>query len=138
MKNIISSFTQEELQLLYAACMSYGDKLSEIIKSIPNGETDKLSDRAKDSWNLARKITGYMEDWVMRSPLSSNLSILIEKAIDNCFETGDGKSSNKDGIEVTAEWVDSKRKGYSVIHLTIPENGVVKFSYDDYGTEFAN
>lgn len=61
MKNTVSSFTQEELQLIYAACMSYGDKLSEIIKSIPNEETDKLSDRAKDSWNLARKITGYME-----------------------------------------------------------------------------
>lgn len=57
-------FTQEELQLLYATCMSYGDKLSGIIKSIPNeGETivNGLSDRAKDSWNLARKITGYME-----------------------------------------------------------------------------
>ena len=53
--------TQEELQLLYAACMSYGDKLSGIIKSIPNEETGKLSDRAKDSWNLARKITEYME-----------------------------------------------------------------------------
>ena len=58
-------FTQEELQLLYAACMSYGDKLSEIKKSIPNeGEIvlDNLADRAKDSWNLAKKITGYMED----------------------------------------------------------------------------
>lgn len=55
-------FTQEELQLLYAACMSYGDKLSEIIKSIPNEETNMLSDRAKDSWNLARKITEYMEE----------------------------------------------------------------------------
>ena len=54
-------FDQEELQLLYAACMGYGDKLSEIIKSIPNEETDRLSDRAKDSWNLARKITEYME-----------------------------------------------------------------------------
>lgn len=57
-------FTQEELQLLYAACMSYGDKLSQILKSIPNeGEIvlDKLSDRAKESWNLARKITEYME-----------------------------------------------------------------------------
>ena len=54
-------FTQEELQVLYAACMSYGDKLSEIIKSIPNEKTDRLLDRAKDSWNLARKITGYME-----------------------------------------------------------------------------
>lgn len=59
------NFTQEELQLLYAACMSYGDKLSQILKSIPNeGEIvlDKLSDRAKDSWNLAVKITGYMEE----------------------------------------------------------------------------
>lgn len=59
------SFSQEELQLLYAACMSYGDKLSQILKSIPNeGETvlDKLSDKAKDSWNLARKITEYMEE----------------------------------------------------------------------------
>ncbi len=44
--------------------MSYGDKLSDIVKNIPNEvETiDGLSDRAKDSWNLARKITGYMED----------------------------------------------------------------------------
>ena len=71
----------------------------------------------------------------MRSPLSSNLIKLIEEAIDNCFETGDGKSSNKDGIEVVAEWTDSKRKGYSVIHVTILENGIVRFSYDDYGTE---
>ncbi len=57
-------FTQTELQLLYAACMSYGDKLSDIIKSIPNEveTTDGLSDRAKESWNLARKITEYMEE----------------------------------------------------------------------------
>ena len=58
-------FNQEELQLLYAACMSYGDKLSEITKSIPNeGEdiTERLSDRAKDSWNLAMKIAGFMEE----------------------------------------------------------------------------
>lgn len=59
------NFTQEELQLLYAACMSYGDKLSGIIKSIPNEEeniVNGLSDRTKDSWDLARKITGYMEE----------------------------------------------------------------------------
>lgn len=58
-------FTQEELQLLYAACMSYSDKLSGIIKSIPNEEeniVNRLSDRAKDSWNLARKIMGYVEE----------------------------------------------------------------------------
>lgn len=58
------NFTQKELQLLYAACMSYGEKLSEVLKSIPNEEgivLDNLSDRAKESWNLARKITEYME-----------------------------------------------------------------------------
>lgn len=58
-------FTQEELQLLYAACMSYGDKLAEIKKSIPDEGKDildNLADRAKGSWNLARKITEYMED----------------------------------------------------------------------------
>ena len=57
-------FTKEELQLIYAACMSYGDKLSEIKKSIPNeGKIvlDNLADRVKDSWNLARKITEYMD-----------------------------------------------------------------------------
>ena len=59
------SFTHKELQLLYAACMNYGDKMSGIIKSISNEEEnviDRLSDRTKDSWNLARKITEYMED----------------------------------------------------------------------------
>ena len=58
-------FTQEELRLLYVACMSYGDRLSEIKKSIPNENgivLDELADRAKDSWNLARKITEYMEE----------------------------------------------------------------------------
>lgn len=58
-------FTQEELHLLYTACMSYGDKLSGIIKSIPNEEEnviDRLSDRTKNSWSLARKIAEYMEE----------------------------------------------------------------------------
>ena len=58
-------FTQEELQLLYTACMSYGDKLSQVLKCIPNEGgvvLDNLSDRAKESWNLARKITEYMEN----------------------------------------------------------------------------
>ena len=64
------NFTQEELRLLYAACMSYGDKLSEIVKSIPNeafainglGHMHGLFDRAEDSYNLARRITEYMEE----------------------------------------------------------------------------
>ncbi len=61
MDNTIN-FTQEDLQLIYAACMSYGDKLSEIIKSIPNERSaDGLADRAKSSWSLARKVAEYME-----------------------------------------------------------------------------
>lgn len=59
------NFSQEELQLLYAACMSYGGRLSDILKSIPNERKDitgGLSDRADDSWKLARKITGYMTE----------------------------------------------------------------------------
>lgn len=58
------NFTQEELQLIYAACMNYGDKLAEIKKTIPNeGEMilDRLAGRAKDSWNLAKKVAGYIE-----------------------------------------------------------------------------
>lgn len=63
MENTIN-FTQEELQLIYAACMSYGDKLAEIKKTIPNEDEmilDRLADRAKDSWNLAKKVAGYMD-----------------------------------------------------------------------------
>ena len=68
MENIMDKtleFTPEELQLIYAACMNYGDKSAEIKRSIPNESEiilDNLSDRAKGSWSLARKITKYMED----------------------------------------------------------------------------
>ncbi len=57
-------FTQKELQLLYAACMSYGEKMLQISKDIPNERAmvNMLSERAEDSWNLARKITEYMEE----------------------------------------------------------------------------
>lgn len=51
-------FTDDELQLIYAALMTYGNKLSDMAKEIPN-ETkvvDKMTDRAKDSWMLARRI----------------------------------------------------------------------------------
>lgn len=57
------NLTQEELQLLYAACMSYGDKLAEIKKSIPNEDEtilDNLADRAKGSWNLAKRINEFL------------------------------------------------------------------------------
>lgn len=43
--------------------MSYGDKLAEIKKSIPNEDEtilDNLADRAKGSWNLAKRINEFL------------------------------------------------------------------------------
>lgn len=55
-------FTEKELQLIYSACRSYGDELVDIAKRIPNEKeiTDGLTDKAKESWNLARKVTDFM------------------------------------------------------------------------------
>lgn len=52
------NFTSEQKQLLYAALISYGNKLSDIAKEIPNEIeiTDMITDKAKQSWNLAREI----------------------------------------------------------------------------------
>ena len=57
MKNMETDFTQEELQMIYAACMAYGNKLSDMAKEIPNEIeiVDSLADRAKEAWQLARK-----------------------------------------------------------------------------------
>ena len=51
-------FTDDETQLIYAALMEYANKLYNIAKEVPNESeiTNKLTDRAKQSWNLARKI----------------------------------------------------------------------------------
>lgn len=51
-------FTSEQKQLLYAALISYGNKLSDIAKEIPNEIeiTNMITDKAKQSWNLAREI----------------------------------------------------------------------------------
>ena len=47
----------------------------------------------------------------MKSPLSSNLVSLIERAINNCYYNGDPSAEDGNGIAVFAEWVDSKRDG---------------------------
>lgn len=72
----------------------------------------------------------------MNCPLSSNLVYLIEKAIDDCFFNGEGKVDDGNGMRVFTEWIKNPSKeGYSLIEITITENGVVKFAYTDYGTE---
>ena len=55
------NLSQKEIQLIYTACMSYGNKLSEITRSIPNEETGNLTKKANESYDLASKITAYME-----------------------------------------------------------------------------
>lgn len=49
--------TTEQKQLIYAALMSYGNKLSDTAKEIPNEITitDMITDKAKQSWNLDGK-----------------------------------------------------------------------------------
>ena len=57
-------FSRNELDLMYAACMTYGNKLSAMTKEIPNEPkiTDLLSKKAKESWNMAIKITNYLNN----------------------------------------------------------------------------
>lgn len=59
-----TSFSRNELDLMYAACMAYGNKLSEIAKEIPNEPkiADLLSKKAKESWNMAIRITNYLNN----------------------------------------------------------------------------
>lgn len=57
-----NKFTQKELQLLYAACTYYGNKLAEINKSFGNENFSELKDRSYESWNLAEKILDYIKE----------------------------------------------------------------------------
>lgn len=57
-------FSRNELDLMYAACMTYGNKLSMMAKELPNDPKimKSLADRAKESWNMAVKITNYLNN----------------------------------------------------------------------------
>ena len=74
----------------------------------------------------------------MKSPMSSKLICLISQSIDDCFYTGEGKADDGNGLMVYAEWTESKNDGYWVMLITIKENGIVRFSCHDYGTECAD
>ena len=71
---------------------------------------------------------------------NSNLVLAIKAAIDDCYEYGRGTSEivnyyNDKMVRIEADWIESKHEGYSVIQVAILENDVVRFVYDDYGTE---
>lgn len=57
-------FSRNELNLLYAACMAYGNKLSDMAKEIPNESkvVELLSKKAKESWDMAVKIVNYLDN----------------------------------------------------------------------------
>ena len=57
-------FTENELNLLYVACMSYGKFLADTGKKLPIEDkiVDIILDRAKESYNLARKIVTLIEE----------------------------------------------------------------------------
>ena len=96
--------TQEELQLLYTACMSYGDRLSGIVKSIPNEEkmiVDSLSNRAKESWNLAQKITLYLKE--------SDTKIEVVEICPHCMGENIIKwNVKRDGYEIVCQHCGEK------------------------------
>lgn len=59
-----TSFSRNELDLMYAAFMTYGSKLSMMAKELPNEPkiADLLSKKAKESWNMAIRITNYLNN----------------------------------------------------------------------------
>ena len=56
-------FSINELNLMYAALMEYGNTLSNMAKNLPNESEimDLLSKKAKESWDMAVKITSYID-----------------------------------------------------------------------------
>jgi hypothetical protein len=65
----MENFTSKELETLYAACMAYGNSLTETARKFPNEEilSDTAANRAEEVYNLARKISDIMIDSVPKS-----------------------------------------------------------------------
>lgn len=69
----------------------------------------------------------------------SLLEQLIETAVFDCFSLGSGDCSDEErgtGLRVQADWTDCSDPEYeSIICITIYQNGVLKFSYEDPETK---
>lgn len=60
--------TQEEIKIIYGACISYGNELANVMAKvfITDDISSRLNAKAQESYNLATKITNYLEadtDW---------------------------------------------------------------------------
>ncbi len=58
------NFSPEELENIYAACMYYGQHLTEVSKSIPNEEyiVSCLADKVKSCLEVAKKVSNILEE----------------------------------------------------------------------------
>lgn len=50
--------TSDDIQIIYSALMSYGDKLANVSRDLPNESeiSELLVNKARKSWDLAKKI----------------------------------------------------------------------------------
>lgn len=57
-------FTENELILLQIACMKYGETLAETARNLSDEKniSDIIADRAKEAFNLMRKISTLIEE----------------------------------------------------------------------------
>lgn len=56
--------TQEEIKIIYGACISYGNELSNVMAKvfITDDISNRLNAKAGESYNLASKIAGFLDD----------------------------------------------------------------------------
>jgi hypothetical protein len=56
-------FCEEDLEMIYAACIAYGNKLSDMAKNVPDEKelSEKLGARASDYYALATRVTEYLK-----------------------------------------------------------------------------
>ena len=68
----------------------------------------------------------------------SILSELIDQAVNDCYECGEGRADDEENLElkVTAEWTECSDPEYaSIICISIFQAGVLKLSYEDPETK---
>ena len=68
----------------------------------------------------------------------SLLAELIDQAVNSCYESGEGRADDEEGlgIMVTAEWSECSDPEYeSIMTICIFENRILKFSYEDPETK---
>jgi hypothetical protein len=64
-EQIMENLNKRELELLYAACMKYGNDIVKVVRDFPNADKEiynALAEKASESYKLAGKIKELMKD----------------------------------------------------------------------------